>query len=45
MASDHIYRLNRDVQYNINGHVFEQGDLEVRVGSLTVNNYPKFLIV
>ena len=44
MASDHIYRLNRKVQYMLNGHIFQQGDLQVRVGSLSVG-YPKFLIV
>jgi len=44
LTTSGIYRNNKNVQIVLEGHIFQLGDLKVRVGSLTVN-YPKFLIV
>ncbi len=38
-----IYEI-KNQKIGISGHIFSQGDLRVRVGTLTVN-YPKFLLV
>lgn len=44
LTTSGIYQLHKNVNYELEGHVFQQGDLKVRVGSLSVS-YPKFLIV
>ena len=44
LTTSTIYKLNKNVQMALSGHVFAQGDLKVYVGSL-IHNWPKYLIV
>lgn len=45
LRSSAIYSAHQtNVSYFAQGHVFAQGDLRVRVGSITLN-YPKYLLV
>lgn len=45
LTTSSIYeKHSNNVRITIQGHIFKQGDLKVKVGVLNVN-YPKFLIV
>ena len=44
LTTSTIYTLHKQVQMALNGHIFEQGDLRVHVGSL-LYNHPKYLLV
>ena len=39
-----LYTASKNTVMSIQGHIFSQNDVEVRVGALTVN-YPKLLLI